>query len=169
MTGLQQTDQLQPDRDPLTGGLRCQWCSVRLPANTTVCPTCNSPGVPDPTMTVPGIEILEPSPANEPVKPPEELDEWWLDDESTAGAAARPRPTAVLDEDRLLKSAAILIGTAAVCAFVGWLCGPLLAPLMENITGSPVQDTNDLRPMGSIFGCLSGLFLGACIGWISQA
>jgi hypothetical protein len=40
---------------------------------------------------------------------------------------------------------------------------------MESLTGSPVQDTGDLRPMGSIIGFLSGLFLGACIGWISQA
>lgn len=118
-------------------------------------------------MTVPGIGILEPTPSVEMAKPPEELDEWWLDDQSASQPAVRKQPSAALDEDRLLKTAAILIGTAAICAFIGWLAGPLLAPVMENITGSPVRDTNDLRPMGSIFGFLSGLFLGACIGWIS--
>ena len=119
-------------------------------------------------MTAPGIEILEPVQTNEPVKPREELDEWWLDDEPESQPVARIQQSATLDEDRLLKTAAILIGTAVICAFIGWLAGPLLAPAMENITGSPVRDTNDLRPMGSIFGFLSGLFLGACIGWISQ-
>jgi hypothetical protein len=120
-------------------------------------------------MTVPGSEILEPTPAVDVVKPPEELDEWWLDDESVALPITRPPSSAALDEDRVLKTAAILIGTAVICAFAGWLAGPLLAPAMEGITGSPVQDTSDLRPMGSILGFLSGLFIGACIGWISQA
>lgn len=119
-------------------------------------------------MTAPGIEILEPVPVVEMTNPPEELDEWWLDDESAAQPAARAQSSVALDEDRLLKTAGILIGTAVICAFVGWLAGPLLAPAMESVTGSPVQDTGDLRPMGSIFGFLSGLFLGACIGWISQ-
>ena len=168
MTGLQQTDELQPERHSSPGGPRCQWCSVSLPVGTTVCLTCNSPGVPDPALTVPGIEILEPTPAVETAKPPGELDEWWLDDQPASQPGTRPRSSAALDEDRLLKTAAILIGTAAICAFAGWLAGPLLAPAMESITGSPVQDTGDLRPMGSILGFLSGLFLGAGIGWISQ-
>lgn len=120
-------------------------------------------------MTAPGIEILEPLPAKDPVKPPEELDEWWLDDESASQPAARPRSSVALDEDRLLKTAGVLIGTAVVCAFMGWLAGPLLAPAMENTTGSPVENTNDLRPMGSIIGFLFGLFIGAFAGWISQA
>lgn len=120
-------------------------------------------------MTAPGIEILEPVVPTGPARPARELDEWWLDDESADEPATRVQSGVTLDEDRVLKTAAILIGTAAVCAFAGWLAGPLLAPAMESITGSPVRDTNDLRPMGSIIGFLSGLFLGACIGWVSQA
>lgn len=169
VTGLRQADELRPERQPALSSLRCQWCSVTLPEGTVVCPTCSSPGVPDPAMTAAGSEILEPLPSSEAVRPPEELDEWWLDDVAAPRPAARPESSVALDEDRLLKTAAILIGIAAVCAFIGWLAGPLLAPAMENITGSPVQDTNDLRPMGSIFGFVAGLFIGACAGWISQA
>lgn len=170
MTRVRLTEDLQPEPHSAGSGLRCQWCSVALPAGETVCPTCNSPGVPDPNLTAPGIEILEPATSAEPVKLPEELDEWWLEDEAAGRPVPKAQSSVAVDEDRLIKTVAILIGTAVACAFVGWLAGPpLLAPVMENITGSPVEDMNDLRPMGSIFGFVSGIFLGACIGWAAQA
>lgn len=152
-----------------SSGLTCQWCSVRLPEGKAICPTCGSPGVPDPTLSAPGIEILEPEVKAEPVKPKEELDEWWLADDVQATVAS-PARNGELFEDRLLKTIGILAGTGAVCAFIGWLLGPIfLAPLMESITATPVESQDDLRPMGAIMGLLIGLFFGASYGWVAQA
>lgn len=151
-----------------TDRLTCQWCSVQLPEGKAICPTCGSPGVPDPALSAPGVEILEPEIKPEPVQPKEELDEWWLADDVQA-TAARPATGGDLFEDRLLKTVGILAGAGAVCAFIGWLLGPIfLAPLMESITGSPVENINDLRPMGTVMGLLTGLFFGAGIGWVVQ-
>jgi len=149
--------------------LTCQWCSVRLPAGETRCPTCGSPGIPDPTLTAPGIEILEPIEVAEPVKPPEELEEWWLEDEQSGTGTLPIVRSPETFEDRLLKTVGLLAGCGAVFAFIGWLIGPVfLAPAMESITGTPVENPGDLRTMGATAGLLIGLFFGASIGWIFQ-
>jgi len=153
-----------------TGDLTCQWCSVSLPAGETRCPTCGSPGVPDPSLHAAGIEILEPEVAPEPVQTKEELPEWWLDEDEVKHQQQRAAVSTGAGEDRMLKTAAVLIGTAAVFTLLGWLIGPLfLSPLMERITGTPVERAADLRPMGGIIGLLTGLFLGASYGWIAGA
>ena len=168
MTALNPVEESQPD-GASSSGLTCQWCSVRLPDGKAICPTCGSPGVPDPQLTAPGIEILEPEVKPEPVEPKEELDEWWLAEDVQA-TVAKPVKSGELFEDRLLKTVGILAGTGAVCAFTGWLIGPIfLTSVMESITGTPVENADDLRPMGTVIGLLTGLFFGASFGWIAQA
>ena len=152
-----------------TGELHCQWCSVTLPAGETRCPTCGSPGIPDPNLHAAGLELLEePEPAE--VKPKAELDEWWLDDDEVEHQQQRAVMSSSAVEDRMLRTAMILLGTAAVFTFLGWLLGPLfLSPVMESITGTPVENASDLRPMGGILGMIVGLFFGASYGWIAGA
>ena len=143
---------------------------MRLPAGETRCPTCGSPGVPDPTLHAPGIELLEPEAETAPIEPKDELHEWWLDDDEVQHQQQRAAISHSAPEDRVLRSAVILIGMGAFFAFLGWLVGPLfLSPLMENITGTPVESASDLRPMGGILGLLTGLFFGASYGWIANA
>lgn len=153
-----------------TGDLTCQWCSVRLPAGETRCPTCGSPGIPDPNLHAAGIEVLDAKAGPDVVEPKEELTEWWLDEDEVQHQEQRAALSPAAIEDRLLKTAGVLIGTAVVFTFLGWLVGPLfLSPLMENITGTPVERAADLRPMGGILGLLTGLFFGASYGWIAGA
>lgn len=169
MTGIKPIEQREPGEHSSSGRLTCQWCSVQLPAGVTRCPTCGSPGIPDPSMTVPGIDLLESGPVADPVKPAEELDEWWLDDESGASTAAQALASTPLPEDQILKTVGILVAAALIFGFIGWLAGPLvLAPAMEDITGSPVEHLSDLRPMGAVLGLITGLFFGACVGWINS-
>lgn len=168
MTALHPTDDFTRDQGQ-SSGLTCQWCSVRLPEGKAICPTCGSAGIPDLSLSVPGTELFEPPMTVEPQQPRETLDEWWLEDDGGAAAIQQPRRTELF-EDRLFKTVGILAACAVVCAFIGWLAGPpFLAPLMENITGTPVEDTSDLRPMGTILGLLTGLFFGAALGWVFQA
>src|SRR5690554_4542571 len=44
---------------PEAGPLSCQWCSVPLADGITICPTCGSPGIADPEMTVVGLTVFE--------------------------------------------------------------------------------------------------------------
>lgn len=153
-----------------TGDLTCQWCSVRLLAGETRCPTCGSPGIPDPNLHPPGVAMLEAETVPDIVEPKEELTEWWLDEDEVQHQQLRAALSPAAVEDRLFRTAGVLIGTAVVFTFLGWLVGPMfLSPLMENITGSPVEHASDLRPMGGILGLLTGLFFGASYGWIAGA
>lgn len=159
--------------------LRCQWCSLPLAEGITTCPTCGSPGIPDPRLSpssssdLPasaragdGINILDP----------------WRDAEFSA-----PRLPLELDPDfessslpqtglswqdaerRQLNTILFACGAVLVCAFVGWLAGPLLAGSMESFTGTPVEDPSDLRPMGAIIGLLTGFGVGAMGGIVIWA
>lgn len=62
----------------------------------------------------------------------------------------------------------ILAGAALVCALAGVLASPLLAPLLERVTGVEVKNTADLRPMGGVLGLLFGLFIGAMAAWVGN-
>lgn len=160
----------RPPSQGSQGDLTCQWCSVRLPAGETRCPTCGSPGIPDPSLPAPGIELLETPERVEPLQPPEGPHEWWLDDDEVEHQQRRAAMSPNAVEDRLLKTVAILAGVGAAFTLLGWLIGPLfLSPLMESITDTPVETASDLRPMGSVLGLLIGLFFGASYGWIAQA
>jgi hypothetical protein len=142
---------------------------VRLPVGETRCPTCGSPGVPDPNLHAPGIGLLEEPAVVEQIESKGELHEWWLDEDVVESAPSRQTRTPDLIEDRLLKTVGILAAAGAVCAILGWLIGPLfLSPLMESITGTPVESAGDLRPMGATLGLLVGLFFGAGFGWVLQ-
>lgn len=170
MSAFESTQEQASGAVSAQGDLHCQWCSVSLPAGETRCPTCGSPGIPDPNLHAAGIEILEPEIAPEPVQTKEDLPEWWLDEDEVKHQQQRAAVSSSAVEDRMLRTAAVLIGTAAVFTFLGWLIGPLfLSPLMERITGTPVERAADLRPMGGIIGLLTGLFLGASYGWIAGA
>lgn len=143
---------------------------MSLPAGETRCPTCGSPGIPDPTLHAAGIELLEVTDEVALVEQKSDLHEWWLDDDEVQSQQRRAAISSSAVEDRLFKTVGILLGVSAAFAFLGWLVGPLfLSPLMENITGTPVEHASDLRPMGGLFGLLVGLFFGASYGWIAQA
>jgi hypothetical protein len=151
-----------------TGELHCQWCSVRLPAGETRCPTCGSPGIPDPNLVAPGIEVLEAPEVATEVTPASDLHEWWLDDDAVEDQARRATLTPSAVEDKALRTVIVLVCTGAVFTFLGWLVGPLfLSPAMESITGTPVERASDLRPMGGLIGLFVGLFIGAGYGWIA--
>lgn len=154
-----------------TALLSCQWCSVQLAPGVSICPTCGSPGVPNADLRVPGSERLQEEVPAVQLKAPDELVEWWRDDEADADGAPRGNvyrnSSAARDSDPLMTVAA-LGGAVVVCVALGILAAPLLAPLMENITGVEVENVNDLRPMGGIVGLLTGLFVGAILSWVVQ-
>jgi hypothetical protein len=146
--------------------LHCQWCMQDLPAGQTVCPSCGSPGVPDPRLAA-VVTTADPTLAApvgaDLVRP--ELVEWWRDDEGV-DADGTPKLTAADVEERRTQTF-IAIGVAvAVCISLGWLSGPLLAPLIERLTGSKVEHPSDLRGAGAFLGTLVGMFIGATGGWI---
>jgi len=39
--------------------------------------------------------------------------------------------------------------------------------LLENLTGSPADDTGALRSLGAFVGFLAGMFVGALGGWVT--
>ena len=143
------------------GALRCQWCSVTLSPGITICPTCGSAGIADPLMTVPDAE-----PAPEPVSPqPIELVEWWREDEAD-GKPARVQMSFVEAERRRQQTIVFIAVAVLACAITGWLAGPLLAGAMESLTGTPVENTSDLRPTGGFLGTMIGFMVGAAGGWL---
>ena len=154
--------------------LRCQWCSQTLPAGVTDCPTCGSLGAPDPRLNMPGegpTPALDASSAvmasNAQVALGEgaALPEWWLDDDD-AGASHKPTMT-LADVEQRRARALVTIGAAVVlCVALGWLLGPQLAGGFERLTGSPVENPDDLRGTGAFLGMLTGMFVGATGGWL---
>lgn len=154
------------------GELNCQWCAVQLAQGVTICPTCGSPGLPDAALSVPGGDRLRDEPFEVRQKAPEELIEWWRDEaeESSRSASGGSvyRNSGVAQETDPLVTVAALGGAVVVCVALGILAAPLLAPLMESITGVEVENVNDLRPMGGIIGLLTGLFVGAILSWVVQ-
>lgn len=147
--------------------LHCQWCSVTLPAGQTVCPKCGSPGIPDPRLgeaPPPAAALPEATPAR-----PVELVEWWREDEEAAdGEQPRSRALPSYEEvERRRMMTLVFIGLSVVfCAVLGYLLGPVLAGPMEALTGTPVENTAELRPTGAFIGLLAGFMVGATGGWI---
>jgi hypothetical protein len=162
----------EPVTTPAQATLRCQWCFVPLEEGTTICPTCGSPGVPDPRMTVPGAE--PPSPAAIDTSTMAGLNESLFDAQGNLllldlasddeAESNRPRMSWEDAERRQLNTIVFGLGAVIVCALLGWLAGPLLAGFVEGLTGTPVENKNDLRPMGAIFGLLGGFMVGAIGG-----
>lgn len=151
------------------GELACQWCSVTLAPGITICPTCGSPGVPNAALSMPAEALLVEESYVVTEKPPEELVEWWRDeDEPDEDGSPRYRNRAALQETDPLMTAAVLGGSVLIGILLGVLAAPLLAPLMETLTGVEVGSVNDLRPMGGIIGLLTGLTVGAVAGWVMQ-
>ena len=160
--------------------LRCQWCSVPLMPGVTICPTCGSPGIPDPRMTVAGLndsDVDEPEPASEEfVAHPKtddtgELVEWWRE-ESKAADTAHTREQLSYEEveQRQVQTLAFIGIAVVVCAVLGWIIGPaLLEGPIESLTGTPVEQRSDLRGMGTFIGLIVGMFIGATGGWVIWA
>jgi hypothetical protein len=103
-----------------------------------------------------------------PAQPASKLVEWWKDepvgDDGTP--ARRSLPSFAEVEQRRMQTF-VAIGVAILfCAVFGWLLGPLLSGPVENITGTPVEDTGDLRPTGLFIGVLAGSMLGSIGGMV---
>lgn len=158
----QVTPAAQPD-------LRCQWCSVPLNPGVTTCPTCGSPGVPDPRFDVPEREP-EPDPfasatgllVEQPVIAPWREDEPMLVDEPVVASRKLISPHEA--ENRQAQTVKTIAIAVVVCVLLGWLAGPLLSAPFESLTGTPVEDTGDLRPLGAFIGLLGGLLVGGLGG-----
>jgi hypothetical protein len=152
--------------------LRCQWCSVPLPANVTICPNCGSPGVPDPRFSDPMDSGGPTGPLAARLRAPAPdavLDPWREDttDGPQLDFSEPPAPQQISWEDaeRRQFNTILIAGVAVIsCALVGWLAAPLLAGVVENLTGTPVENTSDLRPFGALLGLLSGFAIGAIAG-----
>jgi hypothetical protein len=129
-----------------------------------ICPTCGSAGIPDPTMVVPDEEP-EPEPV---VQQQVELVEWWREDEEP-GKPTRQQLSVADTEARRQQSIIFIVAAVLVCAVAGWLAGPLLAGAMESLTGTPVENTGDLRPTGGFIGVMLGFMVGAFGGWMIWA
>ena len=158
--------------------LRCQWCSVPLAAGVSICPTCGSPGIPDPRMTLAGLTDLEvslPDPIKEAVAVngvtggEAELVEWWRNETAAGEMTDEPRQTLDFEaiERRRTQSLIFIGGAVAICTLLGWLIGPaLLESPFERLTGTTVDDPSDLRTLGTICGLIAGMFIGATGGWV---
>lgn len=160
--------------------LRCQWCSVALTPGSSVCPTCGSTGVPDPQHEDAEREALTAFLLGEdipvPAKPqalPQDVIAPWRDDalaEPVASARVTRRKMSVEEaESRQKRTLVFAAISALVCIAIGWLAGPLLAGFIESFTGTPVEDTGDLRPMGAMLGMIGGLFIGGVGGIVIWA
>lgn len=153
-------------------GLRCQWCSVPLTSGVTICPTCGSPGVPDPRFTKPEPERDASALLLEGVVDTSVIAPWRddglpsLDDPSPA---TRKQLTFQEVESRQLRTIMFAAASVLVCAFLGWLAGPLLSGVIESFTGTPVENTGDLRPMGAFFGLLTGFLISGIGGVVIWA
>ena len=161
------------------GTLRCQWCSVPLQPGVTTCPTCGSPGIPDPRLSVTDLDepashtanpIGIPAVGNAVINDEQRLVEWWKHETLNADPLDEPAtklPSFEEIEQRRMQSMLFIGGAVLVCAFLGWLIGPsLLVGPFEGLTGTTVEDPSDLRGMGTIGGILAGLFIGATGGWV---
>ncbi len=116
-------------------------------------------------MRVPGAEL--PNGIGHEVTPSSILVESGQRDDETADTSPSTSRTSYLDvEDRQLQTYGVIIASVVFCVAVGWLAGPLLAGPMESLTGTPIENTSDLRPTGGVLGLLAGFFIGATCGWI---
>jgi hypothetical protein len=146
---------------------RCQWCGEQLSDEQAVCPGCGAvvagPLLDDEAGETAVVAADAPDPAPEAAA----LIEWWRDDNPEVEAVRAQRQLTFEEaERRSLLSIAVIVCAAALCLLLGLASAPLLAPLIESLTGSPVQDTSDLRPLGGLLGLLGGLLVGAIGGWI---
>jgi hypothetical protein len=161
---------------PLSGTLRCQWCSVPLAAGITRCPSCGSAGVPDPR--------LSPTSDNPPLPAPlaaaptvdayapltvEQVDALAPPPLDQQPSVDRKQLTWEEAERRQFRTIAIAAAAILVCTFLGWLSGPLLSGVVENFTGTPVENPSDLRTMGALIGLLSGFAVGGVAGTVIWA
>ena len=117
-------------------------------------------------MIVPGSEREEQGPI-EPIVASADADVPWLElpDESDSPFLRSPKASYLESEDRQLQTYGIIIAAVVACVALGWLAGPLLAGPMESLTGTPVENTADLRPTGGFLGLLAGFLIGATGGW----
>jgi hypothetical protein len=161
------------------GALRCQWCSVPLQPGVTICPTCGSPGIPDPRLSAGTMEDLDISDARPTVAPvtndavavdERDLVEWWKHETLNAEPLDEPQQALPSFEDverRRTQSLVFICSAVVVCGMLGWLIGPsLLVGPFEGLTGTTVKNLSDLRGMGTIGGVLLGLFIGSTGGWV---
>lgn len=153
------------DTPASAGALRCQWCSVPLDAGVTTCPTCGSPGIPDPRLDPPAAAETPARDANAAAQPTE-LVEWWREEDEEATRSRKPLLSPDDADQRRMMTLAFIGSATVICVAAGWLAGPLLAGVMENMTGMPVENTSDLRPTGAFLGLLAGFFVGALGGWM---
>jgi hypothetical protein len=145
---------------------RCSWCTTSLAAGATRCPSCGA-SVVDPSLSPPDAVPAAATPVA-PTQPRSKLVEWWKDEpvNKDGTPVRRPLPSFAEVEQRRLQTFIAIGGAILFCAVLGWLLGPLLSGLVESITGSPVEDTNDLRPTGLFIGVLVGSMLGAIGGMV---
>jgi hypothetical protein len=148
--------------------MRCQWCSVPLKPGVVLCPTCGSPGIPDPRLSAPEPEPLDVQMVSS-VMESDIIAPWRSDDDvaiSTASSSgSRAQMTFQEAERRQVRSIVFVAGSVLVCAVLGWLAGPLfLTGVIESFTGTPVENPDDLRPMGAFFGLTSGFLIGGIGG-----
>lgn len=97
---------------------------------------------------------------------------WREDELSTIDeppASGRATMTFQEAENRQMRTLVFAAVSVLVCAFIGWLAGPLLAGVIESLSGTPVENTSDLRPMGAFFGLLTGFFIGGLGGVVIWA
>ena len=113
-------------------------------------------------IAVDASPVLETEPTNQK---PIELVEWWREDEA-AGTPARVQMSFADAEQRRQQTLVFIAIAVLGCAVAGWLAGPLLAGAMESLTGTPVEDTGDLRPTGGFLGIMVGFMVGAAGGWM---
>ncbi|RIK46069.1 MAG: hypothetical protein DCC58_04385 [Chloroflexi bacterium] len=144
--------------------IRCQWCGARFTAEAQVCPSCGSA-----VARKQYFDETDAASTDQDGAPDRELVEWWNTEPSVAEVTGMNQRSVADIERRKLMSLVLIGGTALSCVVVGWLAGPLLAPLLEGITGSPADDTGALRSLGAFVGFLFGMLLGAIGGWIAWA
>ena len=151
--------------DQPTSQPRCQWCTNPLPEGATTCANCGSSAT-DPTMSLPDAEPAVEAQPEAPTLPQDELAEWWNEEVVDADGRPIPKPQASYDEveQRRMQTLKIIGGALLVCAVRGWLLGPALSGPLESLTGTPVEDSGELRSTGLFLGVLAGLFVGAISG-----
>lgn len=142
--------------------LTCQWCSKQLPPGETVCPICGSSGVPDESLTVPGINHPDDLSKLEVSELSAEQINEVMQEESESlyrnSAADEPDPAVTL---------LAVAGAVVISVIMGVIAAPLLATPMENTLGVVIDDPSDLRPLGGVIGMLVGMFLGAIAMWVA--
>jgi hypothetical protein len=141
---------------------------MTLADGVTTCPTCGSPGIPDPRVNAPLDTAPPPMPAVADEALPPELTEWWREeDETNPGREGRRVMTEMEADQRRTQALIIMVCAALACIFIGWLIGPtMLVGPMENFTGTPVEDPSSLRSLGAFLGLLAGMLVGAVSGWV---